>query len=116
MPKNAVKAWAPDPFNAAMLGAAPKLWNIGGPNAGFPQPVFMLEFTNDSNTACDIWFYNDVHQQQHIRFDTSLTLNFQTNHQPQGNVACFPMGAQVWISGTAGIGFIYMTGYYTEQT
>ena len=116
MPKNAVKAWSPDPFNAAMLVAVPKLWNIGGPNGGFPQPVFMLEFVNDSNTPCDIRFYDDVHQQQHLRANSSLSLNFQTNHQPSGNVACFPIGAQILLSGAAGVGFIYVTGYYTEQS
>jgi len=116
MPKNAVRAWSPDPYNAAALVAVPALWNIGGPNDGFPQPVFMIELVNDSNTACNILFYNDVHQQQHIPANSHITLNFQTNHQPSGNVACYPAGAQVWISGAAGVGYIYITGYYTYQT
>jgi len=116
MPRNAIKAWSPDPYNAAALVAVPALWNIGGPNEGFPKPISLLVFENDSTTACDIRFYNDVHQQQHIPAHGSLTLNFQTNHQPTANVSCFPVGAQLYIAGAAGVGFIYVTGYYTEQS
>lgn len=116
MPKNAIKAWSPDPFNAAGLLAVPKQWIIGGPNGGFPQPIILLEITNDSNTACDIVFNDDIRQRQHIRANSSISLNFQTNNQPNGKVSCLAMAEQIWIAGTAGVGFIYITGYYTDQT
>ena len=76
----------------------------------------MLEIVNDSNVAVNLTYYNDGHQVQHVLANSSMNLNFQTNSQPSGKVACYPAGAQIWISGTPGVGLIYMTGYYTDQT
>jgi hypothetical protein len=116
MPKHVAKAWGPVTFNAASLVAVPQQMLFGQEPGGIPHPCFMIEISNDSNTAVDIRYQNDYFQTQHVRANTDQNLNFQGNKQPNSSVCLLPQGTTFWISGTAGVGIIYITCYYVEQS
>jgi hypothetical protein len=116
MPKNAVKAFGPFGFNAANLLATWQVMSTAYGAAKTPHPAFMIVISNASNTGVAVEFNDDPTAVQSIKPESDLILNFQTNGQPNGNVACLPIGTAFSVAGTAGVGFIYITIYYVEQS
>ena len=80
-----------------------------------PQSVFMIRFFNPSNT--NVFISYDA--QNPADFVPSgggiLELNFQANAQPNNFLANLAKGTTVYATGTAGVGFIYMSAYYQPQ-
>lgn len=116
MPKHVAKAWGPVTFNAAALLVVPQQMLYGQEPIGTPHPCFMIEISNDSNASVNIYYQNDPVQVQHVRANTDQNLNFQGNKQPNSSVCLLPQGTTFWIAGAAGVGIIYITVYYVEQS
>ena len=89
---------------------------------GLPQPCFMIRIINDSNTGIDIAYkYNPLIQvdiwNDHVLANHDITLYFETNGQPASYMALMAKGMEVFVRGAqAGIGTVYLAGYYVEQS
>ena len=77
------------------------------------QPCFMLRFINNSNTTVEV-SYDGIHTHEIVRANSDVDLPGQVNSQPNNQFALFRRGMQIWLLGAAGIGNIYMAGYYQE--
>jgi len=80
---------------------------------GTEQPCFMIRLTNYSNTTIFISF-NGSDVADIIRPYKQITYNFQLNSCPQNYKSQFKKYSKVYIRGAAGIGKIYLSGYYNE--
>ncbi len=78
---------------------------------GLPFPCFLIRIVNASNQPV-IVSYDGVTPNDYVPANSFVQLNFQTNSQPGNNVALLKKGQVVYIGGPAGVGFIYLIGYY----
>lgn len=81
---------------------------------GLSGPCFMIRITNASNQSIVI-SYDGVTDHDVLLDDSVLEVNFQNNSRPGNQVALLPTGTKVWVKGTAGTGFIYLSGFYQES-
>ena len=77
------------------------------------QACFLIRIVNVCNQNVAI-SYNGTQLNDIIPAGKEVTYNFQTNSQPRGKKNLLPKGQRIWISGPAGIGFVYWVGYYNE--
>jgi len=80
---------------------------------GLEGACFMIRITNASNQSIVI-SYDGVTDHEVLLDDSVMELYFQNNGRPGNNVALLAQGTKVWIKGTAGAGFIYLSGFYQE--
>ncbi len=79
------------------------------------HPVFLIRFFNPSNTNVFL-SYDGINPADFVQSGGGiLELNFQTNAQPNNFLANLAKGTTVYATGTAGVGFIYMSAYYQPQ-
>lgn len=108
--KNTVKAVTATSIDSATLTGSFQAINP----LGLEQPCFYIRINNASNVDVEISYdgstLNDV-----VLLNDKLDLKVQQNAQGPGNVANFPRGTKVYVRGTAGIGTIYLSGYYQPQ-
>ena len=107
--KNTVKAVPLDDISSASITGSYAIINSGG----LPNPCFMLRIMNASNKDVTI-SYDGVTDHEYVLANTTLQVDCQNNAQPPSYVANFPKGMVVWAKGTAGIGNIYVSGYYNS--
>jgi hypothetical protein len=84
--------------------------------AGLPHGCMIIRVTNATNSSIFVTYdgatNNDVLQPNAV-----LELDLQTNNSPTGHIAWLRKGTVVSaksISGLAGVGFVYLSGYYQE--
>ena len=117
MPKNAVKAFGPFEMDAALLLATYQIMYTPNSVGKTPYPAFMIVINNASNVGVFIEYGDNPLGLQWVRANTDQILNFQTNSQPNGQVACLPKDTVFSIAAPAkGDGFIDITIYYVEQS
>jgi hypothetical protein len=75
------------------------------------QPVAILRFINASNAGVKI-SYDGVTNHDFILPTSSVTLDFQSDSAPNGFMAMIRKGTVISVAGIAGVGLIYITGYY----
>jgi len=78
------------------------------------EACFLIRIVNACNQNIAI-SYNGTQLHDVVPAGTAVQLNFQTNSQPRGKVNLLPKGQRIWISGPAGVGFVYFVGYYNEK-
>ena len=78
---------------------------------GFAKPPFLIRIVNASNAAITI-SYNGLDDHEFIPANGVFELPSQINSQPNAHVALFPKNTVVYVKGTAGVGTIYVSGYY----
>jgi hypothetical protein len=105
--KSNVKAETSQSFNSAALVAG---WNLV---AYSDHPDFLLRIINGSNTLVEV-SYDGVTLNDAIPANTAFQIYTQTNSLPNAKVALFSKNLGVWIRGTAGVGTIYVAGYYVD--
>lgn len=109
--KNIVLPIALSVFDSSAMTGSYQLLSAAG---GIPAACIMLRFVNDSTQ--DIFIsYDGVTDHDFLPGITSFELNFQANAQPTPSVSCMPLGTKIYVKGTAGAGFIYLSGYYNPQ-
>jgi len=107
MAQNSVKALIlSSTLSAGVTGAYAPL-----NGTGFSQAPFFIRINNASNKAITI-SYNGVDDHEFLFPDSFLEIATQTNSQPGSHVALFPKHTIVYIKGAAGVGTIYLSGYY----
>ena len=73
----------------------------------------MLRITNESNT--DVFIsYDGVNEHEFLHADEKIEINFQTNSSPSGYVSKIKLGTVLYVSGVAGVGLVYLAGYYNK--
>lgn len=81
---------------------------------GLARPCFLVRIINDSNT--DITVSGDgVTDNDFVRAGETAQFNFQTNSQPNNNMAFLAQGTVIYVKGAAGIGNIYLAAYFQPQ-
>jgi hypothetical protein len=78
---------------------------------GFAQAPFLVRIINASNTAFTVSF-NGVDDHDFVPANSVLVLPTQSDSQPKAQVALFPKNTVVYVKGTAGVGIIYVAGYF----
>lgn len=110
--KNSVRALPIAAANSAGLDAVN--WTAITPAGGLAQSCFMLVFKNFSDENIEI-SYDGTNPHDAVLADKVYKLLFQANAQPGGKIANIPAGTKIYIRGTAGVGTIYLGGYYQEE-
>lgn len=80
-------------------------------NKGFAAAPFFIRINNASNQAITV-SYNGIDDHEFIPANSIFELASQTNSQPGAQVALFPKHTIVFIKGIAGLGTIYLSGYF----
>lgn len=80
-------------------------------NKGFAESPFFIRINNAGSTAITV-SYNGIDDHEFIPANSIFELPSQTNSQPGAQIALFPKRTVVYVKGTAGIGNIYLSGYY----
>jgi hypothetical protein len=81
-------------------------------NTGLPFACFYIRILNDSTVPITVSYDGGETDHDFIAPAGTITVNAQTNSQPNGNIALFAKGQSIWINGTVGTGAIYLSGYY----
>lgn len=104
--KNYVQAIPMTTFNSAGLGAY-QVMNVGG----LSEPCFLIRIINDSNTDA-IFSFDGINDNDVVVANTTSEYNFQTNSQPKNYIALMKQGTIYYIRGAAGVGNIYLVGFF----
>jgi hypothetical protein len=107
MATNRVKALILKSFDSAGLSGTYQAISATGTEA----PCFFLRIVNNSNTSITI-SYDGTNDNEFLLATSSLEIASQTNSIPAGRIALFPIGQKVYVKGSAGVGLIYLSGYY----
>lgn len=106
--KRTIKAIPAGSFNVAGLGAPFALVGL------LPERLVILRIINLSNVGVGISYdgttLNDV-----VVAGGERELNFITSSLPSNEAAALAKGTPIYVNGTAGVGFVYVTGYYQAQ-
>lgn len=105
--KNSVAAITLESLDTSTLSGAYKPISA----AGLPQACFLLRITNAATKALTISF-DGVTDHEYIPSGTSITLEVQTNNQPNNRVALWAKNQVIYVNGTASTGNVYVSGYY----
>jgi len=96
-------------IDASTIGAGAYL-AVGDPLEG---ALSSIRITNASNTPVIISF-DGITDHIYIRATDSYNEYFQIGSTPNNNVAKLKRYTTVYIRGTAGVGLVYVSGYYNE--
>jgi len=96
-------------IDAAAIGAG-AFSGIGNPLEG---ACSFIRITNDSNTDVII-SYDGINDHEYIPATKTMSTYFQINSVPASKKSLLRKGTIVYIRGTAGIGYIFLSGYYNE--
>lgn len=110
--KNNVLAIEMTSIDSATLTPSPAYQVINA--GGLDESCFMIRIINDSNSDVMI-SYDGVTDNDFIIAGQTLQLESQTNSQPNNKLANFQKGLVVYAAGTAGVGTIYLVGYYQPK-
>ena len=103
---SAVKA-----INLSSVNAAGLTGGYDVINAGLTHSCFKLRIINDSNVPVGI-SYDGINTHDHVYSVSNVTLDFQNNAGPSGYKASIAKGTKIYLIGAAGVGTIYLAGYY----
>ncbi len=79
--------------------------------AGITNPAIMLHIANNSNVGVTI-SYDGTNDHDFLIAAQQRELDFQTNALPQHYEAVLAQGTKVYVKGAAGIGLVYLSGWY----
>jgi bifunctional ADP-heptose synthase (sugar kinase/adenylyltransferase) len=68
----------------------------------------------NASTANVTISYDGTTDHEVVLAGSTLQVNAQNNSQPASYVANFSKGLVVWAKGTAGVGEIYLSGYFSN--
>jgi len=80
---------------------------------GLPEACSIIRIVNASDTGVGVSF-DSVNTHELLPSGTSLQLNLQANSRPNNHVTCLAKGTRVSLKGVAGVGNIYLIGYYQK--
>lgn len=108
--KNSVKPIALQLVDSSTISAASwTAFDLGG----IEGACFFIRFNNDSTKDVEI-SYDGITAHDFIHSYTDFSINFQSNSSPNNQVSKLAKGTKIYISGTAGTGNVYLSGFYNE--
>lgn len=109
--KNSIQAIELTSIDSATFTGAYQAINA----SGLDNSCFMIRIINNSNRDITI-SYDGTNDHDFVQDTLSLQVNFQTNAQPNTNIANIRKGTIVYVKGTAGgTGLVYLAAYYQAQ-
>jgi hypothetical protein len=81
------------------------------PASGLPNSCFLFKIINDSSADVTV-SYNGTNAHDYIPTMTAVVYDLQANASPQNLRAWLAAGTNIYLTGTAGTGNIYLTGWY----
>ena len=105
--KNSVQAIALTSIDSATFTGAYQAVNA----SGLAKNCFMIRITNNSNKDVTV-SYNGTTDHDFIKAGTFIQLPFQEMAQPNNLIANMALGIIVYVKGAAGVGLVYLAGYY----
>lgn len=110
MAKNVVKAIQLSSIDSATFTGSYQAIN----SSGISNACFALAIINNSNV--DITMSLDgVTDHDFIPDNSTRAISSQQDAIPNNNVALFKKGQVIYVKGAAGIGSVYVAGYYVEN-
>lgn len=98
-------------FNSAGLDG-----NYAAANAtGLEEPCFMIRIINDSDTDVEI-SYDGATDHDYLRTLDTLQIGFQSNSQPNSHRTLLARNTIIYFRGVAGVGNIYIVGYFSDPS
>ena len=82
-------------------------------DAGLPFGCSILRIINASSNAVLV-SYDGTTDHDYVASGGVIQIEFQTNRQPNSQVALVRAGTIIYVKGTAGTGFLALAGYYQE--
>lgn len=82
--------------------------------AGLPQACTQLHIVNNSNVSVTI-SYDGVNDHDFLLAASDRQLYFEANALPNALVACLAKGTKVYVKGAAGVGLVYLSGWYQSS-
>jgi hypothetical protein len=79
-----------------------------------PNACFLLKIINNSDEDITVSF-DGVNDADFIPTLATALYNAQTNSQPNNFIANFAQGTPVWVKGTTGTGYVYISGLYSPS-
>ncbi len=79
--------------------------------AGLPYACFELRITNGGSTLVEISI-DGSNTQEVVLPNQSIVLSGEKNRQPNNEKCYYARGTVIYARGTAGTGFIWVSGYY----
>ena len=107
--KNAIKAIETLAIDAATLTGGYDLFDVDG----LPEACVIIRLVNESNVTVGVSF-DGATTQDILSAGATIQHEFQTNSQPNNKLAAMAKGSPVSLIGAAGVGFIYLIGYYQD--
>ena len=80
-------------------------------NTGLPEACFLIRIINDSDEDVTV-SYDGVVAHDFVPSNYIYQISFQSNSQPNSNVAYLRKGTIVYLKGAQGAGFLFLAGYY----
>lgn len=96
--------------SATFTGAYQLLSGAGG----VTNPCIMLHIANNANVSVTI-SYDGVNDHDFLLANSQRELNFQSNANAQNLAASLGKGTKVYVKGAAGMGSVYLSGFYQPQ-
>ena len=109
MPKDRIQPLELASINSGTIAAA----TFKPINTGFDGPVSIIRIYNAASEAA-IVSYDGTTDNDFLAAGDVIQVNLQTNNRPANEVALLPKNGKVYVRGTAGIGFIYLSGWYNS--
>lgn len=82
---------------------------------GLPQACFLIRIINNSSVGVGV-SYDGLVTHDFIPAGGFLEVNAQANGQPNSITSQFAAGFTVYLFGAAGVGLIYLAGYYNPKS
>jgi|SRR3990167_2179318 len=109
--KNSIRPLASVFFNTALLIANPQPMLPAG---GLPRSCFLIRLVNLSNVPV-FFSYNNNDLHEVVPAGQTVTLPGFSNAKPGEVLPMFARGMQFSVFGVAGIGNIYLVGYFQDM-
>lgn len=99
------------PFNTATLTGNYDPFIAGG----LPRACSLIRIINNSNV--DVGFsYDGINTHEFLPIGSVTQIQFQTNSRPNSKSALLPRRAPVSLIGAAGVGNVWLVGYYQDPS
>ncbi len=104
----------PIPLSSADSAAFAGAYVLLSGAAGITNPCIMLHIANNSNVSVTI-SYDGVNDHDFLLANSDRELNFQSNANAQNWGASLAQWTKIYVKGAAGIGSVYLSGFYQPQ-
>ncbi len=105
--KNIVYAIPMTTLDSATFIGTYLVLNVGG----LPQGCSIIKIVNNSTVDVTVSLDGTTNH-DFIPSKSAVVYDFQTNHQVESALSIFPKGQKVYIKGAAGVGLVYLVGWY----